>query len=31
MDILYDDPSCDLVLPLRRTKEAAGESLRNAA
>ena len=33
MDILvtYDDPSCELLLPLRRSKQAADESLRDAA
>jgi hypothetical protein len=33
MDILvtYDDPPCELVLPVRRSKEAADEPLRVAA
>ena len=33
MDIVvtYDDPSCELVLPLRRKKEAVDESLHDAA
>jgi hypothetical protein len=33
MDIVvtYDDPVCELVLPLRRTKEAADELEREAA
>jgi len=33
MDIVvtYDDPSCELVLPLRRKKEAAEEPMREAA
>lgn len=33
MDIVvtYDDPSCELVLPLRRKKEADDKSLRVAA
>jgi hypothetical protein len=33
MDILvtYDDPSCELVLPLRRKREADDEALRDAA
>ena len=33
MDIVvaYDDPVCELVLPLRRRKEAAEESVREAA
>ena len=32
MDIVvtYDDPTCDLVLPLRRSEEADDESLRDA-
>jgi hypothetical protein len=33
MDIVvtYDDPACELVLPLRRSKEADDESLSDAA
>ena len=33
MDIVvtYDDPSCELVLPLRRKREADDEPLRDAA
>ena len=33
MDLMvtYDDPSCELVLPLRRKKEAAEEPLSEAA
>ena len=33
MDVMvtYDDPCCELVLPLRRTKEAADKSLPHAA
>ena len=33
MDLMvtYDDPSCELVLPVRRSKEAADEPLRVAA
>jgi hypothetical protein len=29
--VTYDDPSCALVLPLRRKREAKDESLRDAA
>jgi hypothetical protein len=33
MDIVvtYDDPSCELVIPLRRKREADDEALRDAA
>ena len=29
--VTYDDPSCELVLPIRRSKQAANEPLRDAA
>ena len=29
--VTFDDPACDLVLPLRRKKSAADESIRDAA
>jgi hypothetical protein len=29
--VTYDDPSCELVLPVRRKREADDESLRDAA
>jgi len=29
--VTYDDPGCELVLPLRRKSEADDESLREAA